>query len=57
VLAALGSGARIDKNLAFEADTLLGDLPFLWTISLLELGLLGAAGVFGGDDQDPAPST
>jgi hypothetical protein len=49
VLAAIGDGRRTDKNAAFKADSLLGDLPVSWPVAMLEFGLLGALGVFSGD--------
>ena len=49
VLSAMGKtvdAASIDFNQAYENDSLLRHLPIAWTVSQLELSLLGSLGVF-----------
>jgi hypothetical protein len=46
VLSAMGKPAPIDFDQAYKNDSLLRNLPIGWTISQLELSLLGSFGVF-----------
>jgi hypothetical protein len=57
VLAAMGKTAAIDFDQAYRNDSLLRNLPIGWSVSQLELSLLGSLGVFSNFSTVPATAT